>query len=155
MKTTSAGTTLHVIAGNPATYDAAGYATLFGGTEKLVGEITDLGEFGREYATVTTNVIASRGTQKYKGSFNEGQMSLTLDLDTDDEGQILMKTALNSDSDYSFQVTLPSGDVYYFQAKVMSWKIGGLSNDSMITATCNLELTTNSAGVGIVEVLAA
>lgn len=151
---TSAGTTLDIIAGNPATYDAAGYGTLFGGTEVRVGEITDFGEFGREYALVTHNPVSTRGTQKFKGSFNEGSMSLSLGLDTDDAGQILMKTASTSDADYSFKVTTQNGDVYYFQAKVMSFRVGVGSVDSITTASATLELTTNSAGVGVVEVLA-
>ena len=152
---TSAGTTLDIIAGNPATYDAAGYGTLFGGSPARVGEITDFGEFGREYALVTHNPVSTRGTQKFKGSFNEGTMSLSLGLDTDDAGQILMKTASTSDADYSFKVTTQNGDVYYFQAKVMSFRVGVGSVDSITTASATLELTTNSAGVGVVEVLAA
>jgi hypothetical protein len=120
-----------------------------------VGEITDLGEFGREFALVTHNPVGTRGTQKFKGSFNEGTMSLSLGLDTDDAGQIIMKAASLSDDNYSFMVTTQSGDRYFFQAKVMSFKVGVGSVDSITTATCTLELTTNAAGVGIVESLAA
>jgi hypothetical protein len=82
---TSAGTTLKVHATAPATFDASGYNAL---TMTTVGEVTDLGEFGREYALVTHNPVGSRGTVKKKGSFNEGTMSMSLGLDTDDAGQI-------------------------------------------------------------------
>lgn len=82
-------------------------------------------------------------------------MTLSLGLDTDDAGQISMKTASLSDNDYSFMVTTQNGDKYYFQAKVMSWKVGVGGVDQITTATATLELTTNSAGVGIVESLAA
>lgn len=154
---TSAGTTLRVTSAQPSTYDPSGYNTLFSASPvpALVGEITDLGEFGREYALVTHNPVGTRGTQKFKGSFNEGTMSLSLGLDTDDAGQIVMKTASLSDDNYSFMVTTQNGDKYYFQAKVMSWKVGVGSVDSITTATATLELTTNAAGVGIVESLAA
>lgn len=154
---TSAGTTLRVTSAQPATYDSSGYNTLFTASPvpALVGEITDMGEFGREYALVTHNPVGTRGTQKFKGSFNEGTMSLSLGLDTDDAGQIIMKTASTSDNNYSFMVTTQNGDKYYFQAKVMSFKVGVGGVDSITTATCSLELTTNSAGVGIVESLAA
>lgn len=154
---TSAGTTLRVTASAPSTFDAAGYNTLFTASPvpSLVGEITDLGEFGREYALVTHNPVGTRGTQKFKGSFNEGTMTLQLGLDTDDAGQILMKAGSVSDADYSFLVTTQNGDKYYFQAKIMSFKVGVGSVDSITTATCTLELTTNSAGVGIIESLAA
>lgn len=62
------------------------------------------------------------GTQKFKGSFNEGQKTLQLALDEDDAGQILLKAALNSDDDYSFQVEYQGGGIDYFQAKVVSWQ---------------------------------
>lgn len=154
---TSAGTTLKVTASQPATYNSAGYNTLFttSPVPATVGEITDLGEFGREFALVTHNPVGTRGTQKFKGSFNEGTMSLSLGLDTDDAGQIIMKAASLSDSDYSFMVTTQNGDRYFFQAKVMSFKVAVGSVDSITTATCNLEISTNAAGVGIVESMAA
>jgi hypothetical protein len=153
---TSAGTTLTVSASAPATFDGAGYAAVFTASPgpAVVGEITDLGEFGREYALVTHMPVGSRGTQKFKGSFNAGTMSLSLGLDTDDAGQIIMKTASLSDDNFSFQVTTQSGDKYFFQAKVMSWKVNVAGVDSITTATATLELTTNSAGVDIVETLA-
>jgi hypothetical protein len=149
---TSASTTLHVSAAAPATFDSTGYGAL---TWTAVGEITDLGEFGRVYNLVTHNPVGSRGTVKKKGSFNEGTMDMSLGLDTDDAGQILLKAAAMSDSDYSFKVTTQNTDKYYFQAQTMSFKVGVGSVDSITSASVSLELTTNSAGVGIVEVLAA
>lgn len=148
----SAGASIKISAGAPATYDATGYNAL---TFTTVGEVVDLGEFGREYNLITHNPIATRGTQKLKGSFNEGSISLQLGLDTDDAGQVLLKAAVASDSNYSFLVTTQNGDKYYFQAKAMSFKTGVGSVDSVTSATVSLELTTSSAGVGVVEVLAA
>lgn len=149
---TSAGSTLKVTAGTPATFDGTGYAAL---TWTAVGEITNLGEFGREYNLVSHNPINTRATVKLKGSYNEGQITLALGLDTDDAGQVLLKTARNSDSNYSFEVATQNGDKYYFQAQVMSFKtnVGGV--DDVTSASVTLEITSNSAGVGIVEVLAA
>ena len=146
---TSAGTTLKVSAATPATFDAAGYGAL---KSEIVGEITDLGEFGREFSLVTHQPVGSRGTQKFKGSFNEGSMSLTLGLDMSDKGQIQMKAASLSDADYSFTVTTQNGSQYLFQGKVMSWKVGIGSVDQITTASVTLELTSSAAGVGIIEV---
>jgi hypothetical protein len=154
----AAGTTLRVSASQPATYDAAGYDTLFGsspGWGSLVGEITNFGDFGREFALITHNPVGSRGTQKLKGSFNEGQLPLTMGLDTDDAGQIKMKAASLSDANYSFVIETQGGDKYYFQAKVMSFKVGIGGVDNVVSANAVLEITTNSAGVGVVESLAA
>lgn len=148
----SAGTTLKISEDTPATFDAAGYAAL---TFTNVAEITDLGEFGRDYALITHNPIGSRGTRKKKGSFNEGTMALQLGLDTDDAGQILVKAASMSDADYSFEITTQNGDKYYFQAQVMSFKVNLGSVDSITAASVNLELTSTSTGVGVIEVLAA
>lgn len=147
---TTAGSTLRMSAAQPGTYNAAGYAALSWIT---VGEIVDYGEFGREYNLVTHNPVANRGTVKKKGSFNEGQIALQLGLDTDDAGQILMKAASLSDNDYSFEITTQNGDKYYFQAQVMSWKVGLGNVDQITAANAALEITTNSAGVGIVEAL--
>ena len=81
---TSAGTTLKVSAATPATFDSTGYNAL---TMTLIGEVTDLGEFGREYALVTFNPVGSRGVVKKKGSFNQGTMTIGLGLDTEDPAQ--------------------------------------------------------------------
>lgn len=146
----SAGTTIAVSASTPATFDAAGYNAL---SWTAVGEVVNLGEFGREYNLITHNPVGSRGTVKLKGSFNEGQIALQVGLDTDDAGQILMKAAALSDNNYSFRITTQNGDKYYFQAQVMSFKVGVGGVDDITSATTTLELTSSSAGVGVVEVL--
>lgn len=149
---TSATTTLKISAGVPATFDNAGYAAL---SYTTVGEITNLGDFGREFNLVTHNPVATRGTQKLKGAFNEGAIALQLGLDTDDAGQILMKAAALSDSLYAFKITTANGDIYYFQGLTMGFKVGLNDVNSVTSATANIEITTSSTGVGIVETLAA
>jgi hypothetical protein len=148
---TVAGTIISISAQQPATFDGAGYAGS-GVNWTPIGEITDGGEHGREYALVTHQPIASRGTQKYRGSFNEGSKTLQLALDNDDAGQVILQAALLSDNDYSFKVAYQGGDIDYFQAKVMSMKKAASSVDTIRSASVTLEITTNSAGVGIVSV---
>lgn len=148
---TTAGTKLGISAGVPATYDVAGYAAL---TYTNVGNIEDAGEHGRVYAEVTFNPIAERGTQKFKGSFNEGNKTLSIGYDSDDAGMILLKTALNSDNDYAFEVEYPNGDIDYFQAKVMSLVKQVSTVDTIRMVSVELSITTSSTGVGIVESLA-
>lgn len=148
---TSATSTLRISAGTPVTFDAAGYAAL---SFTTIGEVTNMGELGRDFQLVTHNPIATRGTQKFKGSFNEGTMSLQLGLDTDDAGQIIAKAGSLSDNAYAFKLTTANGDVYYFQALVMNFKVGVNDVNSITSATINLEITTSNTGVGIVEVLA-
>jgi hypothetical protein len=148
---TSAGSTIAISAAQPATFDQTGYEAL---TFTTIGEVTDLGEFGRDYALVTHNPIATRGTVKRKGSYNEGTMDMKLGLDNDDAGQIIAKAASESDNDHSIKVTLQDGSDYYFQAQVMNFKVGVGSVDTITNASIKLELTTAAGGVGIVEVLA-
>lgn len=149
---TTATTILRVSAGIPATFDAAGYAAL---TYTTVGEITSIPEFGREFQLTTHNPIATRGTQKYKGSFNEGSIALAMGLDTDDAGQVIMKAAALSDSLYAFLITTSVGplDKYYFQGLVMKFKVNPGDVNAIMTASAMIEITTSSTGVGIVEVL--
>jgi hypothetical protein len=149
-KSTVAGTIIGISASQPATFDEAGYEAL---SFTTIGNIEDGGSHGRRYAEVTFNPIDDRGTQKFKGSFNEGNKTLQIAYDSDDGGMTLLRAALNSDNDYSFEVAYPNGDIDWFQAKVMSLEIATGSVDSMIMATVELSITTNDAGVGIVQYL--
>jgi Lambda phage tail tube protein, TTP len=146
---TVAGTTIGISAGVPATFNAAGYAAL---TYSTIGEITDGGSHGRVYAEVTHMPISTRGTQKFKGSFNEGNKTLQLAISAADAGQVLARAALLSDNPYAFKVTYQGGAVDYFQARVMSFDKATAGVDSILTATVELSLTTSAGGVGIVEV---
>lgn len=136
---TSAGTTLAVSAGLPATEDSAGYAAL---SWTDVGEITDLGEFGKVYNLVTHNPLATRRTVKKKGSFNDGSISLALGLDSSDAGQAILDAAVDSDANYSFRVTDQDSAIDYFQAIVMSKPKSIGSVDSITSSTSQLEITT-------------
>lgn len=148
---TVAGTTIGVSAVLPATYDVAGYAAL---TFVNIGNVEDGGEHGREYAEVTFNPIDTRGTQKFKGSFNEGSKTLAIGYNSDDAGMVILKTALNSDNDYAFEVQYPDGDIDYFVAKVMTLTKATGGVDSIRMASVTLAITTSATGVGIVEKLA-
>lgn len=154
---TVAGAVISLSASIPATFDSTGYAAVFTASPGpvTVGEITDAGQHGRVYNVVTHNPIGSRGTQKFKGSFNEGQKVLTIGIDDDDAGQSLAITALDSDNDYSFKVLYQDGAIDYFQAKVVGFQKSQTGVDTMLTATLTLEITTSSGGVGIIHVAAA
>ena len=136
---TSAGTTIGISAGLPATDDAAGYGAL---TFTPIGEVTDLGEYGKVFNLVTHIPIATRRTEKFKGSFNEGSISMGIGEDTSDAGQILLDTAVESDANFSFEITAQDGDIDYFQAKVMSKTVNVGSVDSIRSSTVQLEITS-------------
>lgn len=135
---TSAGTTIGVVSGDPSTYDASGFEAL---TYSLVGEVTDLGEFGREYSLVTHNPLGDRQTVKRKGSFNDGSISMTVARVPDDAGQTVLQEALDSDDNYSFNVTLQDGTNLYFSAQVMSYTANVGTVDQITTASVTIEIT--------------
>lgn len=147
---TSATTTLKISAGVPATFNEAGYVAL---TYTTVGEVVNLGDFGREFELVMHKPVAQRGTVKLKGGHNEGSIALELGLDTDDAGQILLKSASLSDSLHAYLITTPIGDKYYFQGLAMGFKVGVKGVNDVTSATVNIEISTSSTGVGIVETL--
>ncbi len=100
---TSAGSTVSVASAGPATYDAAGFAAL---SWVEVAEITDIGEFGKKSNLVTHNPIGTRQTIKRKGSYNNGTLQLKMAYAPADAGQTLLIAAADSDSSYSYKVTL-------------------------------------------------
>lgn len=134
---TSAGSKLLVNPSRPVTYDAAGFQAL---ALVEVAEITDLGEFGREYAQVTHQPLGTRRTIKRKGSFNDGSITLPMARDASDAGQALLESALDSDDSFSYCVELQDGSRYYFTAQCMSYKtnVGGV--DSITGRSAQLEI---------------
>lgn len=146
---TSAGTTLGISAGNPVTFNEAGFEALVFTT---VGEITEIsGEIGRVYNLVTHNPLAERSTQKFKGTYNSGSVALSLAIDRDDAGQILAKAALTSDADYSFKIVFQDDTVTYFRGKVMSFPVNPGGADSITAGTINIEITADDTGNDFVE----
>lgn len=138
---TTAGTTLAFdYNGVPATYNQAGYEG--GGVSFVaVGEVVDLGEFGRQYALVTHNPIGNRRTVKRKGSFNDGQITLQLARVISNVGQAELKLGLASDSPGPIRIVLQDGTKLYCMAVVMSQTINLGAVDQIVGSTVVLELT--------------
>ena len=136
---TSAGSTIGVSAALPATQDVAGYSAL---TFTNIGEVTDLGEYGKVFNLVSHNPIDSGRTEKFKGSFNEGSISLNIAEDAADAGQGILDTAVDSYDDFAFEITAQDGTKDYFKAKVMSKTVNIGSVDSIRSSTVQLEITS-------------
>ncbi|MEI4473577.1 hypothetical protein [Frigidibacter sp. MR17.24] len=133
----AAGASIAISLTAPATFDAAGFTAL---TPNIVGEVTNIGEFGKEFALVTHMPLAERGTGKRKGSYNNGTLSPTMALDPDDAGQQDMATALEMDEPVFFQITLQDGTVYWCGGLVMTYRPNVAGVDDVVTATCTVEL---------------
>lgn len=135
---TSAGSTLSIATGSPATYDATGFTAL---TYVVIGEVTDIGELGRDYSVVNHSPVGSRAVKKFKGSYNNGAMQIKLARDTSNAGQTAMRAALLSDADYSFKVTLQDLTKIHFIGKVTSFKVQVGTVDQITGSSCNIEIS--------------
>ena len=97
---------------------------------KPCGELMNLGEFGREYNVVTALNLADGATRKFKGSFNNGSVSMELLFDADDIGQTMLEQAEISRNTYTCRVAFPGGGTaedFYFEALITTVKrmVGG------------------------------
>ena len=134
-------TTISVSASLPATFDGAGYGAL---TFTAVGQVTDWTAGGQVYNVVTSNPIAQRSTDKYKGTFNNGADTITVNRDDDDAGQLIILAALTDDADYAFEVTYQDGTIDYFTGKVVSFDTVAGGADSIVQKTIQLERTRST-----------
>lgn len=136
---TSAGSTLSIATGSPATYDGTGFVAM---TYVVVGEVTDIGEVSnRDYAVVSHSPVGSRSVKKFKGSYNTGTIQIQMARDTANAGQTALRAALLSDADYSCRITLQDLSKIYFVGKVTSFKTSVGSVDQITGANCTIELS--------------
>lgn len=154
---TTAGTRIRISATAPATFNEAGYETIFDASPEpaAIGEITGYGEFGETDALVTHEAVDSAVVEKLKGNTNMGSMQLTIGLDSEDAGQILLKAGRAARIPYSFNIEMPSGDEYYFQALVMGVPKNLGTVNQVTSMSVTLEITANRLNPGVIEVLAA
>ena len=134
---TSAGTTISISAALPATYDETTFKAL-AFTE--VGEVSDLGEFGREYNVVKFNPLKDRRTVKRKGSFDDGTVQVQLAKAATDAGQVILRAATNSDASHSVKIVLQDGTTFYFTAQVSSSTVNVGNVDQITSSTFKLEI---------------
>lgn len=137
---TSAGTKLYTTSSAPATYSSAGFAAL---TWTEVGEIVNLGDFGRTYNVVNHIQLGSRKTVKLKGSYNEGNLNLQLARAPGDVGQAKLVTALGVDTSYSFKVVLQDGTIMYFSGQVVNYTTNVGASDQIVGASCVIEINND------------
>lgn len=133
----SAGTKIYTSASLPATYDNTGFVAL---TYTEIGEISDLGSFGKAFNLVTFMPLGTRQVFKVKGSFNNGTVSLKLASAPTDAGQVALEVGLQSDAAYSFKVVTQSGSTFFFTAKIMKFPLEVGSVDQIMGAMCDLEI---------------
>jgi hypothetical protein len=144
-----AGFSIGVSAASPATLNAAGFAAL---TYSNVGNIENIGGFGRVYELVTLKTLDTRGTQKIKGSFDSGNLDLKIANTTTDAGLTILKSESTTDNLVSVKITTSTGDITYCQALVMGTPRSGGSLDDIDFIDINLAITVGAGGIDFVFV---
>jgi hypothetical protein len=138
----SIGTKLYVSATLPTTLDnnaGTGYPSL---TPTLVGEVTEIPEFGGQAATVEHTPLATGVVVKFHGAINSGSMSIPLALNRGDAGQTILKAAFASRAQIAFIVEYPDGTKDCFLGKVMSEVKRAASVGNVVSGNVMVEIDT-------------
>lgn len=135
---TASGVMVAISLTPPATFDLAGWAAL---SVNVVGEVTNVGKFGKQWSKVTHNPLDTRGTKKGKGTYDNGTLSPSLALDPNDDGQQDMETALESDDPAYFVITLQDGTPFYVEGLVMEFSPNIGDGNNVVTAETMIEIT--------------
>lgn len=132
----SAGATVALSAGLPA--DPSDVADYEGLTFTNVAEIQSVGEFLRNYVLIPYNSLSDRQTKNKKGSYTEGAPAVAILYAPGNAGQALALTALKSDDDYSFRITLNDGTTFYSSGLLTGFPISLPGVDEMVAGTMNM-----------------
>lgn len=142
--TTSLGTTISVVLGEPATYDAAGFALL---TYAEVGEVSDIAEFGGETEIVTHTPVKTGVVNKLAGPTDYGSMSIQFARVFAEAGQDAMKAGTgagaNAGKVHSFEVAYADGGTEYFTGINTSFKSNVGSASSVRMGSCNIAINND------------
>lgn len=151
---TAAGSKIYIGPANAVADDQAEFEAL---SYTVIEEVENIGVFGDSVNEVTFTALNDRRVRKFKGSYNAGNMEITMGRSAAAAGQAALVAALLVDGDYAFKVELddagtgsPSNPTtFYFRGKVMSYQTTPGNAESIVMA--NSVIAINSE---IVEVAA-
>lgn len=132
---TSAGSTVYISAGVPATIDSTGFGGL---TYTKIGDVTEIGVVGTNYAMVEHTPVDGAVKYKYKTINDNGNVTLKGARVPSDAGQTLLNTASQSYSPYAMKIVLQNGAIIYGQVLVQSFQtnIGNAGQITAFDSTC-------------------
>lgn len=132
---TSAGSTVYISAGVPATIDSTGFGAL---TYTKINDVTEIGVIGTNFAIVEHIPVDQSVKFKYKTINDNGNVTLKGARVTTDAGQILLNTASQSFSAYAIKIVLQNAAIIYGQVLVQSYQtnIGGAAQITGFDSTC-------------------
>lgn len=146
---TTAGSTFAISTTSVASSFANDAASFGGLTYSLVGEVSDMGSFGKKYNLVSFSPIGSRNVVKRKGSANNGTMSIKMASAPLDAGQVKMLAASTNDASFAFRIITQSGSTYYFTGQVMAFVLELGSVDQIMGASTDIEIDNDIVAVGL------
>lgn len=138
----SIGTQMRVSATLPTTLDddaSTGYPSL---SPLLVGEVTEVPEYGGQAATVEHTPLADGITRKFHGAINFGSLTVPLALDRDDAGQGVLSAAFADKSQIAFLIEYPDGSQDCFLGKVMSEVRRSANVGNVVSGNVMIEIDT-------------
>lgn len=111
---TPAGSEMAVSASIPATFDVAGYEAITSWEDLPIA--SDFGEVGPTDNIVTFIPVQGSAVQKAQGSRDFGQQAIPFAYVSGDAGIGVLETAHAARNEISCRLTLPNGDIRYYQA---------------------------------------
>lgn len=150
MAKNSTGTTYHICATLPATFNQAGFEAL---SFTKVGEVSGIeGEIGRTYEMSSHVPLETGATYSEKGSYDPGGFSVPLAIKESDAGQVIAKAAANSRNNYAHKIVQRDGKVKYFIGLVTGFPTVFNDANSTTTGTIAIKINPDDAGNDFVEV---
>lgn len=111
------GTTLHLSASLPATYDVTAFDGI---TFTQIGGVLSVSEFGDTYSEAAYTLLETGRNIGTKGEVTGGTASTTYIPIAGDAGQDLLATAMGEDVDYSIKCVRSDGVIEYTIGRIFS-----------------------------------
>lgn len=113
------GATLSVVAGTPATENQVGYEAL---SFVEIGKIVSIGELGDSHADNTAELLKSGRTDHQNGVADGGEVPVVYEHSASDAGIVIVEAGNGSNTNHSFRIADPDGQVTYFQGIIANNK---------------------------------
>lgn len=114
MSTSYIGSKVSMVAGAPATFDAAGYKAQ---VHVEIKGIVDVGEIGDQQNDIVVDTLIGR-VEHVNGSSDLGEIAVSYNFISDDAGQILVRAAAGTNTAQSFKVEDADGKIAFFMGVV-------------------------------------
>lgn len=137
---TTTGLKLHVVKGEPATDNQAGYEAL---TYVEVGKVLTAPDYGGTAAGIPVPVLADGVVDQEKGSITYAETSIGLAYDISDAGQLILSEGFDGTGQYdvhSFKVEYSNGDADYFVSNVYAFTISPGGQDSLVGSSVDVKV---------------